>query len=81
MATTPIPNRTLDCRGSVYPVPILKAKRALNEMRVGETLQVIATDRNTKPDLKVWAERANAELLDVVDSADGSFSFFVRKLA
>lgn len=81
MATSPTPNRTLDCRGSVYPVPILKAKRALDEMRVGETLQVIATDRNTKPDLKVWAEKAKAELLEVKDEADGSFSFFVRKLA
>lgn len=74
------PNQTLDCRGSIYPVPILKAKRALDAMRAGETLQVLATDRNTKPDLKVWAEKANAELLELEDAADGSFSFVLRKL-
>lgn len=49
-------------------------------MRAGETLQVIATDRNTKPDLKVWAEKAKAELLGIEDAADGSFSFLLRKM-
>lgn len=80
MANTPTPNRTIDCRGSIYPAPILKAKRALDQMNVGETLEVLATDKNTKPDLKVWAEKAHAELLEIVDGLDGSFSFLVRKI-
>lgn len=80
MALAFTPNQTLDCRGSTYPVPILKAKRALDAMRAGEILQVLATDKNTKPDLKVWAEKAHAELLAVEDAPDGSFSFFLRKL-
>lgn len=79
MTALPTPNQTLDCRGATYPVPILKAKRALETMQAGEILQVLATDKNTKPDLQVWAEKANAELLAVHDEADGSFSFFVRK--
>ncbi len=79
MASTPTPNRTLDCRGSIYPVPILKAKRALDQMSAGETLEVFATDKNTKPDLQVWAERAHAELLQISDLPDGSFSFYLRK--
>lgn len=80
MASSLTPNRTLDCRGSMYPAPILRAKRALDQMSAGETLQVLATDKNTKPDLKVWAEKAHAELLEVVDGPDGSFSFLVRKI-
>lgn len=80
MAHLPTPNQTLDCRGLTYPVPILKAKRALDAMPTGEILQVFATDRNTKPDLKVWAEKAHAELLAINDASDGSFSFFVRKM-
>lgn len=81
MAGTITPNRTLDCRGSTYPAPILKAKRALDQMSTGETLEVLATDKNTKPDLQVWAEKAHAELLEVVDAPDGSFSFLLRKMA
>jgi tRNA 2-thiouridine synthesizing protein A len=79
MASTPTPNRTLDCRGSIYPVPILKAKRALDQMSAGEILEVLATDKNTKPDLQVWAEKAHAELLQIGDLPDGSFSFYLRK--
>jgi tRNA 2-thiouridine synthesizing protein A len=81
MAITISPDRTLDCRNSIYPVPILKAKRALDQMSAGETLQVLATDKNTKPDLQVWAEKAHAELLGIDDGPDDSFSFFLRKLA
>lgn len=73
------PTQTLDCRGATYPVPILKAKRALDQLRAGQVLKVQATDPNTKPDLQVWAEKANADLLGVSDDADGSFSFLLRK--
>jgi TusA-related sulfurtransferase len=79
MASTTTPTRTLDCRGSIYPAPILRAKRALDQMNGGETLKVLATDKNTKPDLKVWAEKAHAELLEIVDAPDGSFTFYLRK--
>jgi len=75
----PTAHRTLDCRNQMYPVPILKAEQALAEMSAGQTLEVLATDANTKPDLAKWAERANDELLEVVDDADGQFRFFVRK--
>lgn len=76
---TPKADRTLDCRNQMYPVPILKAEQALAEMTGGQTLEVLATDANTKPDLAKWAERANCELLQVADGADGLFSFYVRK--
>ncbi|MBI4673900.1 MAG: sulfurtransferase TusA family protein [Chloroflexi bacterium] len=79
MTAAVTPNQTLDCRGATYPVPILKAKRALDTMHAGEILQVLATDKNTKPDLQVWAAKANVELLSVQDADDGSFSFIVRK--
>ena len=62
-----------------YPVPILRAKRALDALQAGQVLRVLATDKNTKPDLEVWAEKARAELLAVEDAADGSFSFTLRK--
>lgn len=50
-------------------------------MSAGETLEVLATDKNTKPDLKVWADKARAELLQISDLPDGSFSFYLRKKA
>jgi len=73
------PDRTLDCRGLIYPSPILKAERALAEMAQGQLLEVITTDINTKPDLFTWAEHIDADILGITDEVDGQYSFFVRK--
>jgi len=77
--TLPKADRTLDCRGMMYPVPILKAEQALAEMSPGQMLEVISTDANTKPDLAKWAERVTSELVSIADGENGQYSFFVRK--
>ncbi len=77
--TAPQADRVLDCRGMMYPVPILKAEQALAEMPAGQVLEVMADDANTKPDLTKWAERIASELVTISDTANGQYSFFVRK--
>ncbi|MDW8325497.1 MAG: sulfurtransferase TusA family protein [Anaerolineales bacterium] len=72
-------DRTLDCRGMSYPVPILKAEQALATMAAGQILEVLSTDANTKPDLTTWAERIESDLLAVTETSDGQYSFYVRK--
>ena len=48
-------NKEVDARGLHCPLPILKAKKALDEMITGEVLKVISTDpgsvRDSKPSL------------------------------
>ena len=75
----PQADRTLDCSGMKYPVPILKAEQALAEMAAGQVLEVLSTDANTKPDLATWAQRISSELVAVTDTGNGQYSFFVRK--
>ncbi len=77
--TSPQADRTLDCRGMKYPVPILKAEQALAEMSPGQVLEVVSTDANTKPDLTTWAGRIASELVAISDTSNGQYSFFVRK--
>jgi tRNA 2-thiouridine synthesizing protein A len=36
--------QTIDARGLVCPLPLLKAKQGLNNLASGERLQVLATD-------------------------------------
>ncbi len=73
------PDRKLDCRGLTYPAPILKAERALAGMSGDQLLEVITTDKNTRPDLTAWALHVGAEILVITDEMDGQYSFFVRK--
>ena len=42
--------KEIDARGLNCPLPILKAKKALAEMRSGEVLKVVATDPGSMRD-------------------------------
>jgi tRNA 2-thiouridine synthesizing protein A len=45
----------LDATGLQCPMPLLKAKRALNAMEAGQCLRVLATDRGSVRDFRVFA--------------------------
>lgn len=60
-------NRTVDAQGLLCPMPILKTVQAVNEMKVGEVLEIIATDEGIKKDIKNWCEMMGHELLDIQD--------------
>ncbi|HBY96472.1 MAG: sulfurtransferase TusA family protein [Ardenticatenaceae bacterium] len=72
--------RTLDCRGTVYPAPIFKAKAVLATMGPGEILELFATDPGTGPDMPTWTAREGYELL-ATGEADGVYRFYIRKPA
>jgi len=38
-------DKELDARGLNCPLPILRAKKALNDMTSGQVLKIVATDR------------------------------------
>ncbi|MEP5567054.1 MAG: sulfurtransferase TusA family protein [Halioglobus sp.] len=57
-AVTEVDARGLDC-----PMPLLKAKRALNAMASGEQLRILATDSGSQRDFRVFAEQSGHSLL------------------
>jgi tRNA 2-thiouridine synthesizing protein A len=54
---------TLDARGLTCPMPLLKAKQALNGMTAGEILVVRATDPGSVRDFEVFSRQSGNELL------------------
>lgn len=66
-------DQTLDVQGAKCPMPLVKSRKAIGELSVGQVLRVVATDRGSVADFQGWAKTAsNIELLaqDTV-SADG----------
>ena len=53
----------LDASGLNCPLPLLKAKQALNKMQIGAVLKVIATDSGSIRDFKAYTEQSDHELL------------------
>ena len=54
----------VDARGLNCPLPILKAKKALNGMQSGQTLRVISTDGGSVRDFQAFAKQTGNELLN-----------------
>ena len=68
----------LDVKGLVCPMPLLKAKRALNGMSVGQLLQVWATDPGSERDFEVFARQSGHSLLQA-EVQDGVFRYVMQK--
>ena len=56
--------KELDTRGLNCPLPILKAKKALADMRSGEILKVVATDPGSVRDFQAFARQTGNELVE-----------------
>ncbi len=69
----------LDARGLDCPMPLLKAKRALNAMRGGERLKVLATDRGSVRDFEVFSQQSGHPLVSS-EELDGVFVHVIEKL-
>ncbi|MFD0714038.1 sulfurtransferase TusA family protein [Paenibacillus sp. GCM10027626] len=70
--------RTLECEGLACPLPVVRTKRAVDEMKPGEVLEVRATDKGSVADLKGWASRIGHQYLGLKEE-DGVFRHFIRK--
>ncbi len=70
--------KVVDARGTSCPGPILAAKKGMAEVKVGEIMEVLATDSGTQKDLPAWANKMGHEYLGVVEEA-GYLKLFVKR--
>ena len=68
----------LDASGLTCPMPLLKAKKALNGMRPGTLLRVIATDPGSVRDFEVFSAQSGHALLES-RREDGSYFYLLKK--
>jgi tRNA 2-thiouridine synthesizing protein A len=57
-------DRRLDVRGEHCPTPALEARRHLDDMKVGEVLEVLSTDPLAEMDLQILCDRLGYELIE-----------------
>ena len=68
----------LDARDLKCPLPILRAKKSLNEMKSGDVLRVLATDPGSQKDFQAFSRQTGHELLSSVQN-DKEFEFFLKR--
>jgi len=64
------PNRTLDCLGLYCPEPVFRTRMELDNMRIGEIMEVLADDPAAEADIKSLVKRLEQKIVNV--SKDGN---------
>ena len=71
-------DREVDARGLNCPLPVLRTKKALNDMTSGQSLRVIATDPGSVRDFIAFAKQTGNELVEHGEQ-DGEFWFLLKR--
>ena len=71
-------DRELDTSGFNCPIPIIKAKKQLREMVLGQSLKLISTDPGAVSDIKALCENLKQELVSS-EEVDNKFLFIIIK--
>lgn len=59
------PDRKLDCLGLYCPEPVFRTRMELDELKVGEVLEVLADDPAAEEDIKSLVKNLEQEILSV----------------
>jgi tRNA 2-thiouridine synthesizing protein A len=71
-------DQVLDCSGLACPMPIIKTKKAVDGLQVGQVLQMIATDPGSVSDVEAWTKKTGHELMGHQKDGD-KFVFFIKR--
>lgn len=71
--------QTLDLKGLLCPIPVVKLAMAIKKIDVGQVIQGIATDPGVMADIPAWCRSTRNELVSIEQKGKEYF-FVVRRL-
>jgi TusA-related sulfurtransferase len=78
MAEAPTVDRTLDCKGLLCPMPIVKLAKAVKELDPGQVILLEATDPGAVPDVMAWSKNTGNPVLSQ-DKEGPVMRFWIQK--
>jgi tRNA 2-thiouridine synthesizing protein A len=73
------PNKTIDTVGLYCPVPLFRTREALEALKKGEVLEVLADDPAAESDLQAFSKRTGHKLLKLEKDDEGNLRFLIEK--
>lgn len=71
-------DQELDASGLSCPMPIIKTKKAMDELESGQVLKMISTDPGSVPDVTAFSKKTGHELLGHEEDG-GTYTFYIKK--
>ena len=73
------PKLSLDFKGLLCPMPVVKLAQAMKQVQVGETVEAIATDPGVMADIPAWARSTGNELVSL-EKQEKIYKFVVKRV-
>jgi len=61
---------TLDAKGLACPMPIVRTKKAMKDLKPGQVIEIQATDKGSLADIKAWAKSSGNQYLGSSEEGD-----------
>ncbi len=74
-----VPDEEVDCVGLYCPMPISMTKEAIDGIKVGQVLKVVADDPAAEEDIKRWAKRTGHEVLKF-EKEGAILTFYIKRM-
>lgn len=71
-------DKMLNANGLACPMPIVKTRKAMNDLQTGQVLEIHVTDKGAKADLAAWSKSGGHELMETAEEND-ILKFWIRK--
>ncbi len=68
----------VDAKGLSCPMPIVRAKKAMDQLESGQVMKLETTDQGSVRDFQSWVKQTNHELLNHFEEG-GIYTFYVKK--
>jgi len=69
----------LDAKGLMCPMPIVQLAKKFKIMKVGDEIELLATDVGSKADVPAWCQRTGNELVEAREE-NGVYIYRIKKL-
>lgn len=70
---------TVDAVGLFCPMPVVKLKLELENVKAGDVVKLLADDPGVEEDLKAWCSETNNKLLSLEKNKEGIYIAYVEK--
>jgi tRNA 2-thiouridine synthesizing protein A len=78
MVDTPTPDQTLDTKGLLCPMPIVRLSKAMRDLLPHQIILMEATDPGAIPDVAAWSKNTGNPIL-AQETVDKVMRFWIQK--
>ncbi len=72
-------DQALDCYGLLCPMPIIQTAQKIEQMKIGEVLEILSTDKGILEDMPAWCRQTGQEFLGIEQDED-VYKTYVKKI-